>query len=127
MIFSSVLQNEEDKKTKSFKKLVEKIMNPGKDNESVAETRSRMYEKQKQKSSSNLISEQSILHEYLKRAKPQTMIWNQCCEQNIVYPDPTDYGWVREDVLKPDWFENRDSIASIFNRFISLKCSKPCH
>ena len=33
------------------------------------------------------------------------MIWNQCCQQNIVYPDPNDYGWVKEDVLKSCWFK----------------------
>ena len=49
-------------------------MYPGKDNISVADTRSWMYEKQKQKLSSNLIQEQSILHEYLKKAKLHTMI-----------------------------------------------------
>ena len=33
------------------------------------------------------------------------MIWNQFCEQNIVHPDPINYGWLKEDVLKPCWFE----------------------
>ena len=80
-------------------------MYPGKDNESISETRSQMYEKQKQKSSSNSIPDQSSLHEHLKRAKLQTMIWNQCCEQNILHPDPINYGWFKEDVLKPCWFE----------------------
>ena len=59
---------------KSTKKFVQTIMYPGKDNISVADTRSWMYEKQKQKLSSNLIQEQSILHEYLKKAKLHTMI-----------------------------------------------------
>ena len=88
-------QNEEDKEMKPAKKFVQTIMYPGKDNESIAETRSRMYEKQKQKSSSNLIPDQSSLYEHLNRAKLQ-MIWNQCCKQNIVYPDPNDFGWVKE-------------------------------
>ena len=74
-------------------------MYPGKDNESIAETRSRMYEKQKQNSSRNLIPDQSSLYEHPKRTKLQTMIWNQCCEQNIVYPDPNNYYWIKEDVL----------------------------
>ena len=85
-------QNEEDKEIKPAKKFVQTIMYLGKNDDSSAEERSRMYEKQKQKSSSNLIPEQSILHEHLKRAKLQTMIWNQCCEQNFVYLDPIDYG-----------------------------------
>ena len=90
---------------KPAKKSFQTSMYPGKDNESISETRSQMYEKQKQKSSSNSIPDQSNLHEYLKRAKLQTMIWNQCCEQNILHPDPIKYGWLKEDVLKPCWFE----------------------
>ena len=89
-------------------------MCPGKDNKSVAETRSRMYEKQKQKLSSNLITEQSILHEYLKRAKLQAIIWDQCCEQNIVYSDPIDHGWVKEDVLKPQSFTKYLRLTLVF-------------
>ena len=58
---------------KRAEKFVQTIMYPGKDNESIAETRSQMYEKQ--------IPNQSSLHEHLKRAKLQTMIWSQCCEQ----------------------------------------------
>lgn len=49
-------------------------MFPVKDNESIVETRSQMYKKQKQKSSSNLIPNQSSIHEHLKRTKPQTII-----------------------------------------------------
>ena len=98
-------QNEEDKAMNPAKKFVQTIIYPGKDSKSIAETRSQMYEKQKQKSSSNLIPDQSSLHGHLKRAKLQTMTWNQCCEENILYPDPIDYGWIKEDVLKPSWFE----------------------
>lgn len=88
MVFSSV-SKAEDKEMKSAEKFVQTFMYPGKD-ESAAETRSRMYEKQKQESSCNLITAQSSLHEHLKRAKIQTKMWNQCCEQIIVYPDPID-------------------------------------
>ena len=85
---------------KPAEKFVQTIMYPGKGNKLIAMTRSRMYEKQKQKSSSNLIPDQSSLYEHLKTAKLQTMIWNQYCEQSIVYPGPTDYGWMKEDVNK---------------------------
>ena len=78
-------QNEEDKERKPAKKFVQIITYPGKDNESFAERRS-------QKSSSNLSRDQSSLDEHLKKAKQQTMIWNQCCKQNIVYPYPTMVG-----------------------------------
>ena len=60
---------------KSTKTFFQTIMFPVKDNESIVETRSQMYKKQKQKSSSNLIPNQSSLLEHLKRNKLQTIIW----------------------------------------------------
>ena len=33
------------------------------------------------------------------------MIWNQCCEQNIAHPDPINYDWMKENLLRPCWFE----------------------
>ena len=44
------------------------------------------------------------------------MIWNQCCEQNTVYPDPIDCGWVKEDMLKPCWFEGPQLPPSLLRK-----------
>ena len=83
---------------------VKTIMYPGKETDSVVDTRSKMYEKQKQKASSSLIPDPDSLNQHLKRARLQTMIWTQSGQQNIDYPNPTEYGWVQEDGLKPLWF-----------------------
>ena len=96
--------NEEDDETKSAEKFLQTVMYPGKENESIIQTRSRMYGKQKQKASSSLIPDPSSLREHLKRAKLLALICNQCGEQDIDYPDPTEYGWLKEDGLKPCWF-----------------------
>lgn len=79
-------------------------MYPGIETDSVVDTRSKMYEKQKQKASSSLIPDPDSLNQHLKRARLQTMIWTQSGQQNIDYPNPTEYGWVQEDGLKPLWF-----------------------
>ena len=52
-------------------------MYPGKETDSVVDTRSKMYEKQKQKASSSLIPDPDSLNQHLKRARLQTMIWTQ--------------------------------------------------
>ena len=33
------------------------------------------------------------------------MIWNQCCNQNIVYTGPIYYGWMKGDKLNTCWIE----------------------
>lgn len=55
---------------KPAKKLFQISMYPGKNNESISETRSHMYEKQKQKSSSNLIPDQSSLSRTSQESQP---------------------------------------------------------
>ena len=78
---------------KSAENFFQTIMYPGKD-ESAAEIGSRMYEKQKQESSCNLITAQSSLHEHLKRAKIQTKCGTNAankllCTQTLL----TKVGW----------------------------------
>lgn len=62
------------------------IMYDGKATETITETRCRMYSKQKTKSSTNLIPDQSSTMEHLKRANLQTYIWKQCLTQNMEMP-----------------------------------------
>ena len=107
-------QNKEGKEIEPAQKLVKTVKYPGKDNKSVAETISRMCKKQKQKSCSNLIPDQSSPYKHFKSAKLQIMTWNQCCKENFVYPGPIDYGWMKEDVLKPCWFEGRQLPLSLW-------------
>lgn len=91
------------------------MMYPGKEAETVVETRSRMYDKQKQKASSSLIPDPASLHQHLQRARLQTIIWTQSGEQNIEYPEPTEYGWIEKDGLKPHWFDGPQLPPSLTN------------
>ena len=82
------------------------IMYPARENETSVQVRMKMYEKQKQKSSSNLIPDSSSLKEHIRRANLQAYIWHQCVNQNIDYPDQTKHGWKIDEGghLAPLWF-----------------------
>ena len=99
------LEKKNEEGLESAERFVRTMMYPGKESENVVETRSRMYEKQKQKASSSLIPDPASLHQHLQRARLQTIIWTQSGEQNIEYPEPTEYGWIEKDGLKPLWFD----------------------
>ena len=62
------------------------IMYSGRRNESIIDTRVRMYEKQKKKSSMNLISDESSVKHHILRADFQAFIWKQCMDQNMIVP-----------------------------------------
>ena len=65
--------------------------------DSITETRTQMYLKQKIKSSSTLIPDESSVLEHLKRADLQTLIWKRCSETNMVIPEIEGRGWEEED------------------------------
>ena len=80
-------------------------MYSGSDQESFVETRIRMYNIQKVKSSSSILPDESSTNEHLKRSDLQTMVWRQCLKQNIQYPSITDRGWKEtDDGIRPIWF-----------------------
>ena len=73
------------------------ILYSGRKNETVAETRCRMYDQQETKSSMNLIPDKSSLLEYLKRSNLQTYKWKQCTKQNITMPAFAGNGWKEQE------------------------------
>ena len=77
--------------------LFKTMLYSGKKNESVTETRCRMYSEQKTKSSMNLIPDKSSLLEHLKRSNLQIYIWKQCTEQNITIPARAGNGWKEQE------------------------------
>jgi len=79
------------------------VMYPGKDDEDYVETRIRMYDLQKVKSSLSLLPDK---HSSVKRSNFQACIWKQCVNQYIDYPPPEDNGWQEsdDDGLVPLWF-----------------------
>lgn len=81
-------------------------MYPGLEKESFVQTRIRMYEKQKIKSSMNLLPDKNSASQHVRRANYQTAIWLQCTKQNINYsPIDRDSGWIEEEgSIKPIWY-----------------------
>ena len=87
------------------KLFVQTLMYSGTKEETVTETRTKMYMKQKIKSSSTLIPDESSLMEHLRRADLQTYIWKQCVIQNMAIPALNGRGWVDEEgKVSPVWF-----------------------
>ena len=81
------------------------VMYPGKENEKYVETRIRIYEQQKVKSSLSLLPDKHSSMEHLKRSNLQAYIWKQCLNKDIDYPPPGDNGWKEsDDGLIPVWF-----------------------
>ena len=61
--------------------------------ESITETRVCMYQQQKIKTSSTLISDEDSVVNYLKRSDLQCFIWKQCMKQNMIIPKQEGHGW----------------------------------
>lgn len=81
------------------------VMYPGKEDEDYVETRIRIYDQQKMKSSLSLLPDKHSSVEHLKRSDLQTRIWKQCLNKDIDYPPPEDNGWQESDEgLIPVWF-----------------------
>eukprot|EP00794_Sanderia_malayensis_P005787 gene5787-6485_t len=78
-------------------KFFHEIIYSGNSKDSIAETRTKMYQKQKTKSSSSLIPDESSVAEHVKRSDLQTLIWKQCLLQNIVIPTLEKRSWKEEN------------------------------
>eukprot|EP00794_Sanderia_malayensis_P020787 gene20787-22825_t len=86
-------------------KFFHEIIYSGNSKESITETRTKMYQKQKTKSSSSLIPDESSVAERVKRSDLQTLIWKQCLLQNIVTPTLENRGWKEENnEIMPVWY-----------------------
>ena len=83
-------------------------------------TRIRMYNKQKVKSSSSILPDESSTNVHLKRSDLQAFVWHQCLKPNIAYPSIKYRGLEKmEDVIQPIWF-----ICHQFPPSLSLMSSK---
>ena len=82
------------------------VMYSGKPSETITETRVRMFQSQKDKSSVNLISDEASIIQHLLRADLQTYIWKQCTLQYITLPSVEGRGWYEaEGLILPVWFQ----------------------
>ena len=73
------------------------LMYSGLPGERITETRIRMYQKQKIKTSSTLTSDEESIVQHLKRSDLQCFIWQQCMKQNMVIPKLEGHGWYMKD------------------------------
>ena len=80
-------------------------MYSGSEKESFLQTRIRMYDKQKIKSSFSILPDESSTYQHLKRSDLQALVWYQCTKQMIQYPSLVDRGWEEnEDGIRPIWY-----------------------
>ena len=89
-----------------LKEFVGTVMYNGNKRESYLQTRMRLYQQQKEKSSVSLPPDPDSLLQALKRTQMQTLLWQQCGEITIKQCNPEQYGWKWEDGAKkmvPIW------------------------
>ena len=92
------------------------IMYNGKLNETITDTRVRMFQVQNTKSNVNLISDKASIIQHLLRADLQTFIWKSCMLQNITIPSLEGRGWKEsEGSIIPVWFEG-DQFPPVLSR-----------
>ena len=82
------------------------VMYGGNKGECHVDTRIRMYERQKVKSSLGIIPDENSTTQHLKRSCLQAYIWHQCTQQMINYPPLTEaWGWKEEETgIVPIWY-----------------------
>ena len=79
----------------------------GNKRESYLQTRMRLYQQQKEKSSMSLPPDPDSLLQALKRAQMQTLLWQQCGEIAVKQHNPEQYGWKWDDdanKMVPLWY-----------------------
>ena len=99
------------------KRFYHTIMYPGLPGESITETRVRMYQKKKIKTSSTPISDEESIAQHLKRRDLQCFIWKQCMKQNMIIPKPEGRGWYMKDrIILPVWYVGEQLPPSLTKR-----------
>lgn len=104
--------------TENVLTFIRTVMYPGKDNKDYVETKIRMYEQQKVKSSLTLLPDRYRSAEHVKRANLRTYIWKPCLLKDTDHPNPEEFGWqVEDNSLVPLWFTSSQLPPSL--------CKKP--
>ena len=87
MLIFTVLEN--------IRKMITPAQISGKSEESLIQTRSKMFAKQKATSSLQLLPDPNSLDQHFKTADLQTFIWRQCLQHNVNYVSLEGKGWVK--------------------------------
>ena len=104
------LENENpltDDEIGDLKRFVQTVMYSGGKSESYVETRARLYDQQKNKTSTNIPPDPDSLLQDLKRKQLQVKVWNQLDKITMTIYDQKLYGWkLREEdgMMVPEWF-----------------------
>ena len=99
------------------KDFIKSIVYSGRKNESYVDSRVRIYQNLKRKTSMAIPPDPDSVVNAIKRAHLQTFTWLSCCHQNIIALDPQKYGWeMKEQVLTPVWFSGNQFPPSISRR-----------
>ena len=97
---------------KNIKTFVQLIYNSGVKDESDVDTRVRMYQKMKVKSSMDLPADPESLKQHIRRANFQLLQWLQCDKDYMPDKNITNNGWTVESVesaisVVPVWYEGK--------------------
>ena len=90
-----------------LKEFIRTVIYSGKENESYVETRIRLYQNLKSKSSMPLPPDPDSVLQVIKRAHHQTYLWLRCCERMVDRLPFEGNGWLvdeDESVVKPLWY-----------------------
>ena len=101
-----------------IKEFVRCVMYNGKTDETYIDTRVRIYNEMKVKTSMSLPPDPSSLLQAVKRVQLQVKIWSYCSVLVIPEMDPEDYGWrydPKEKKMVPVWFIG-PQVPPSFNR-----------
>ena len=102
---------------KKKKKNYHTIAYSGLPGESITETRIRMYQKQKIKTSSTLISDEESIVKNLMRSDLECFVWNQCTKKDIIIPKLEERGWYMKDAkVLPVWYVGEQLPSSLSKR-----------
>ena len=99
------------------KKFYHTIMYSGLPEESIAKTRVCMYQKQRIKASSTLISDEERTAQHLNRSDLQCFIWTKCMRQNMIITKLKIRGWCMKDgKILPVWYVGEQLLQSLTRR-----------
>ena len=89
------------------KEFVRTVLYSGKQRESYIETRIRLYQEMKMKSSMSLPPDPDSVVQVIKRAHYQAYFWRRCIEINVEMIPFANYGWKwceEQELVVPVWF-----------------------
>ena len=99
------------------REFIRTIVYNGKNNESFVDTRIRLYQQLKKKTSLTIPPDPDSTEQAIKRCHLQVFVWKRCCDQNIDMISYEENGWKDENnSLAPKWFTGKQLPPSLSNK-----------